>query len=115
MQSVRDDDPLEAGESQLCEQREGCYQDRAREQIETGAASKDQIFIELKDSGTGMSAEQQARAFKSLLQTTKKRGTGIGLVIVSKIIEGHEGQISVQSSEGKGSTFRIVLPALKTT
>ncbi|HEX7861093.1 MAG TPA: GAF domain-containing protein [Verrucomicrobiae bacterium] len=84
-------------------------------QIETGTASRDQIFIELRDSGTGMSPEQQARAFKSLLQTTKKRGTGIGLVIVSKIIEAHEGQISVQSSEGKGSTFRIVLPALKTT
>ena len=78
--------------------------------IQTGLAPEKQLFLELKDTGTGMTAEQQAGAFRSLLQTTKKRGTGIGLAIVSKIIEAHHGQISVSSVPKNGTTFRIVLP-----
>jgi signal transduction histidine kinase len=57
-----------------------------------------------------MTAEQQAGAFRSLLQTTKKRGTGIGLAIVSKIIEAHHGTISVSSVPNSGTTFRILIP-----
>jgi signal transduction histidine kinase len=67
--------------------------------------------IELRDTGPGMSPEQQAGAFRSLLQTTKKHGTGIGLAIVGKIIEAHHGEISVNSRPGKGTTFQIRLPA----
>jgi signal transduction histidine kinase len=78
--------------------------------IQTGSAPEKQLFLELKDTGTGMTAEQQAGAFRSLLQTTKKRGTGIGLAIVSKIIEAHHGQISVTSVPKNGTTFRILLP-----
>ena len=78
--------------------------------IRTGSADDHQVFIELQDTGTGMTAEQQAGAFRSLLQTTKKHGTGIGLAIVSKIIEAHHGQITVQSEPNRGTTFRIVLP-----
>jgi two-component system, NtrC family, sensor histidine kinase HydH len=57
-----------------------------------------------------MTAEQQARAFRGLLQTTKKSGTGIGLAIVSKVVEAHHGEITVKSSPGHGATFRILLP-----
>ena len=78
--------------------------------IQTGRAAEKQLFIELKDTGTGMTAEQQAGAFRSLLQTTKKRGTGIGLAIVSKIIEAHHGTISVSSAPNSGTTFRILIP-----
>ena len=78
--------------------------------IQTGLAPEKQLFLELKDTGTGMTAEQQAGAFRSLLQTTKKRGTGIGLAIVSKIIEAHHGLISVSSAPKNGTTFRILLP-----
>lgn len=79
--------------------------------IQTGAADNRQLSIELRDTGMGMTTEQQAGAFKSLLQTTKKRGTGIGLAVVSKIIEAHHGRITVQSKRGEGTTFRILLPA----
>jgi signal transduction histidine kinase len=57
-----------------------------------------------------MTDEQQAKAFRSLLKTTKKHGTGIGLAIVSRIIEAHSGEIDVKSRQGKGTTFRITLP-----
>ena len=78
--------------------------------IQTGAAANKHLFIELRDTGNGMTAEQQAGAFRSLLQTTKKQGTGIGLAIVSKIIEAHHGEISVTSLPKNGTTFRILLP-----
>ena len=78
--------------------------------IRTARAPEKRISIELQDTGTGMSAEQQARVFRGLLQTTKKHGTGIGLAIVSKVIEAHNGAITVDSSPGRGSTFRILLP-----
>jgi signal transduction histidine kinase len=68
------------------------------------------VLIDLKDTGHGMTDEQQAKAFRSLLKTTKKHGTGIGLAIVSRIIEAHTGEIEVKSRQGKGTTFRILLP-----
>lgn len=68
------------------------------------------VQIQLRDTGAGMSAEQQARAFRSLLQTTKKHGTGIGLAIVGKIIEAHHGEVTVQSRIGQGTVFTIRLP-----
>ncbi len=70
--------------------------------------------LELKDTGHGMTAEQQAAAFHSLLKTTKKQGTGIGLAIVSRIIEAHSGEIEVKSHPGKGTIFRILLPLIPT-
>ena len=78
--------------------------------IQTGFAPDKHLRLELKDTGTGMTAEQQAGAFRSLLQTTKKRGTGLGLAIVSKIIEAHHGQISITSEPNQGTSFRILLP-----
>jgi signal transduction histidine kinase len=83
--------------------------------IKTAPLAKDSkdpthAVIELRDTGHGMSDEQQAKAFRSLLKTTKKHGTGIGLAIVSRIIEAHSGEIEVKSRQGKGTTFRILLP-----
>ncbi|HEV8541537.1 MAG TPA: GAF domain-containing protein [Verrucomicrobiae bacterium] len=78
--------------------------------LRRGVEPMTHAVVELTDTGSGMSEEQQANAFRSLLHTTKKQGTGIGLAIVGKIIEAHHGQIEVKSRKGKGTTFRITLP-----
>jgi signal transduction histidine kinase len=78
-----------------------------REAAGAGAA----VAIDFKDSGDGMTPEQQKRAFTSLLSSTKKKGTGLGLAIVSKIIEAHRGRILVRSGAGKGTKVSLVLPA----
>jgi signal transduction histidine kinase len=68
------------------------------------------IYIEFADTGCGMSDEQKTNVFRSILQTTKKTGTGLGLALVGKIVDAHGGEIKVSSRQGKGTTFRIVLP-----
>ncbi|MFO1498868.1 MAG: GAF domain-containing protein [Verrucomicrobiota bacterium] len=68
------------------------------------------ILIEFKDTGDGMTPEQQKRAFTSLLSTTKQKGTGLGLAIVSKIVEAHHGEIEVKSRLGSGTNIILRLP-----
>ncbi len=75
------------------------------------------IEIRVSDTGCGISRENLSRIFDPFF-STKKKGTGLGLAITLKIIENHRGEIVVDSSEGKGTTFRILFPgdenALKT-
>ena len=77
--------------------------------IPSPAGSAGEVLVEIRDTGPGMTREQQERAFRSLLQTTKKQGTGLGLAIVGRIIEAHRGQLSVRSLPGEGTTFSIRL------
>jgi signal transduction histidine kinase len=78
--------------------------------IKTTALQTAQVAVAFKDTGGGMSVEQQQRAFKTVLATTKAKGTGIGLAIVGRIIETHHGQIRILSRPGRGTTMRITLP-----
>jgi PAS domain S-box-containing protein len=75
----------------------------------TPRTDEQHILIAISDSGHGISAEFQARIFEPFI-TTKEEGTGLGLAISSQIIQQHGGHISVESQQGAGSTFRIVLP-----
>jgi len=68
------------------------------------------VEILFRDTGRGMSAEEQRGAFKSLLKTTKRKGTGLGLAIVGRIVETHRGTIEVESSQGRGTVILIRLP-----
>ena len=67
------------------------------------------VRIEFSDTGVGMSAETQSRLFEPFY-TTKEQGLGLGLSISHGIIKSHHGQISVESQEGEGTTFTILLP-----
>jgi signal transduction histidine kinase len=78
--------------------------------IKTSALQTGQAAVAFKDTGGGMTKEQQQRAFKTVLATTKAKGTGIGLAIVGRIIETHHGQIRILSRPGRGTTMRITLP-----
>jgi signal transduction histidine kinase len=75
-----------------------------------GATAPTHVILEFADTGAGMTAEQQRRAFTSLLSTTKAKGTGLGLAIVAKIVEAHRGEVKVRSKPGKGTTIRMALP-----
>jgi signal transduction histidine kinase len=66
--------------------------------------------IEFRDTGKGMSAEIQKRAFTAVLSTTKAKGTGLGLAIVGRIIETHRGTIRIKSRIGRGTSMIISLP-----
>ena len=78
--------------------------------IYTGS-DKNNVWIEFKDTGKGIARKN----FKTVFNpgyTTKKRGWGLGLTLVKRIVEEyHRGKIYIKESEiGKGTTFRIELP-----
>jgi len=67
------------------------------------------VSISVSDTGTGIKPEHLQRIF-DLYFTTKERGTGIGLSMVYRTIQIHDGEIEVQSTPGGGTTFRVLLP-----
>jgi two-component system, sporulation sensor kinase E len=67
------------------------------------------VLISFVDTGSGMSAENLGRVFEPYF-TTKASGTGLGLLIVRRIVREHGGELSIESSEGKGLTLTIRLP-----
>jgi len=67
------------------------------------------IYFLVKDTGTGISAENLSQIFKPLF-TTKARGIGLGLAISKRMAEANRGTIEVESKEGQGSTFTLILP-----
>jgi PAS domain S-box-containing protein len=76
--------------------------------LETGG-NLDGVWVSVADTGGGIPQEQIARIFEPFY-TTKKKGTGLGLMIVQRIIRAHGGKIEVESRVGQGTTFRIWLP-----
>ena len=67
-------------------------------------------LIEVQDEGPGIPEEVQTRIFEPFF-STKKEGTGLGLPVSSRIIHRHNGTLEFDSVPGKGTVFRIVLPA----
>ncbi len=80
----------------------------------TAEALPDHIAIKVADTGIGISPENLPRMFREFEQvhdaSTRREGTGLGLVLVRKLVELHGGSISVASNLGRGSTFTIDLP-----
>jgi signal transduction histidine kinase len=67
------------------------------------------VIVRFEDSGGGMSAENLSRVFEPYF-TTKASGSGLGLLIVRRIVREHGGELSIESSQGRGLTVTIRLP-----
>ncbi|HEX3185191.1 MAG TPA: ATP-binding protein [Pyrinomonadaceae bacterium] len=80
--------------------------------IKLSNADANSVKVEISDSGCGISAEDIAKVFEPYF-STKDTGTGLGLAIVKKAVDDHGGTISVESKQGSGTTFTIILPATK--
>ncbi len=76
--------------------------------LQTGEGS-DGVWVSVSDTGGGIPQEEINRIFEPFY-TTKKKGSGLGLMIVQRIVRAHYGRIDLESQVGRGTTFRIWLP-----
>lgn len=74
------------------------------------AAGEDTLLVEVADTGRGMPEHVRKRLFTDETVSTKPGGTGLGTRIVARVVRRHNGTITVQSEEGRGTTFSIRLP-----
>ena len=75
-----------------------------------GTVDESEMRIRISDTGTGMSAEVRKRVFEPLYTTKGERGTGMGLAVVAGTMREHQGDISLDSELGKGTTFTLQFP-----
>jgi PAS domain S-box-containing protein len=76
--------------------------------LQTGE-NGDGVWMSIEDTGGGIPQEQISRIFEPFY-TTKKKGSGLGLMIVQRIVRAHGGKIELESHVGRGTTFKIWLP-----
>jgi PAS domain S-box-containing protein len=75
----------------------------------SAAADAETVTLSVRDTGCGMSGDQLQKVFSPFF-TTKEQGTGLGLALAAKIVEGHGGAIEAESAPGEGATFRVRIP-----
>ena len=78
--------------------------------IDEGIAEGTYLYLEISDTGCGMGSETVSKIFDPFF-TTKFTGRGLGMAAVMGIMRGHKGSIKVYSELGKGTTFKLLLPA----
>jgi two-component system, NtrC family, sensor histidine kinase HydH len=69
-----------------------------------------EVGVEVSDTGCGIPAAHRKLIFEPFFSAGAERGTGLGLFISSTVVAQHRGRIDVESEEGRGTTFRVVLP-----
>lgn len=84
-------------------------------QAEELPESEFRLILEVTDTGTGIPKQELQHIFDEFVQVkhpsgTKQRGTGLGLSITKKLVELHNGKITVESEPGKGTRFRVEMP-----
>jgi len=82
--------------------------------VTRAVSERGEVIVEVHDSGHGISPSQRKHIFEPFFSTKEPgRGSGLGLFISSQIVRDHKGAIEVESEPGRGSTFRVVLPAVE--
>jgi len=76
--------------------------------LQTGE-NGDGVWVSVTDTGGGIPQEQINRIFEPFY-TTKKKGSGLGLMIVQRIVRAHNGRVELESNVGRGTTFKVWLP-----
>ena len=82
-------------------------------EVRVVVAADDVVRVAVTDEGPGMLPEQQRELFRPFSRLARDRsiqGTGLGLYIANTIAQAHDGQITLQSAPGHGSTFTVTLP-----
>ena len=90
--------------------RTGLREVAAGEEAHAGSGAP-QVFLEVSDTGTGMTEEVRRRCLEPFFSTKGERGTGLGLPMVFGIVKRHRGTLDIESAVGKGTTFVVLLPA----
>lgn len=79
--------------------------------IENIQSVSDFVQVEISDSGVGIPKDRKAKIFEPFFTTKEfERGTGLGLALCKEIVAHHQGNISVESEEGRGAAFAIIFP-----
>ena len=81
----------------------------SRVRLEDGGDGRDAVQVEFADDGPGMPQEVAEKVFAPFF-TTKPQGSGLGLAVVRKIIDAHDGRIDLRTEAGQGTTIRVTLP-----
>ncbi|MFH1550431.1 MAG: ATP-binding protein, partial [Planctomycetota bacterium] len=72
------------------------------------------VAVEIRDNGVGMTPDVLDKAFDPFFSTKPLgEGTGLGLAVSRSIVESHDGEITAESSEGGGTVFTVLMPALQ--
>jgi two-component system, OmpR family, sensor histidine kinase SenX3 len=91
------------------------YSDHGQEVEVSAVPEGDQVVVCVRDHGIGIPSRDLERVFERFYRVDKARsratgGTGLGLSIVRHVAEAHGGEVTVESTEGEGSTFRLAIP-----
>ena len=91
--------------------------DNARKATDAGGAvvfraenAGERVTIKVVDNGEGMTTEVRERVFEPFYSSSKKGGTGLGMLVVKNVVEAHQGKIEIESEPGKGTHIIISLP-----
>jgi signal transduction histidine kinase len=82
--------------------------------LSAAPAGDGRVVLTVADTGVGIPAEYLPRVFDRFFRIpghSEETGTGLGLTIVKEIVTAHKGEVTCESEPGKGTTFRITLPA----
>jgi len=110
-----DEDLLITALRNLLENAVAYSPDKTRVDVSTGLASDDAVEISVADQGIGIPERDRERIFERFYRVDPARsratgGTGLGLAIVKHVTAAHGGKVTVESTEGAGSTFTLRLP-----